>query len=84
MVYDAFHEKPLANQLHVSSMRCGNIPGTHKVFFDSMADTIELTHTARSREGFASGAVHSLEKLVNGLKTGSITKGKLYGMEDLF
>lgn len=84
MVFDAFHNKPEANQLHVSSTRCGNIPGTHKVFFDSPADTIELTHTARNREGFASGAVHALENLVNGIKTGALTKGKLYGMEDLF
>ena len=84
MVTDAFHERPKANQLHVSSTRCGNIPGTHKVFFDGVADTIELTHTARSREGFASGAVTALEKLCNGIKTGTLSRGKLYGMEDLF
>lgn len=84
IVTDAFHERPKANQLHVSSTRCGNIPGTHKVFFDGTADTIELTHTARSREGFASGAVKALEKLSSGIKTGKLTKGKLYGMEDLF
>jgi len=84
MVTDAFHERPKANQLHVSSTRCGNIPGTHKVFFDGLADTIELTHTARSREGFASGAVKALSKLSEGIKTGRLSKGKLYGMEDLF
>ena len=84
IVTDAFHERPKANELHVSSTRCGNIPGTHKVFFDGVADTIELTHTARSREGFAAGAVKALEKLCNGIKTGTLSKGKLYGMEDLF
>lgn len=84
IVTDAFHERPKANQLHVSSTRCGNIPGTHKVFFDGVADTIELTHTARSREGFASGAVTALEKLTSMIKTGALTKGKLYGMSDLF
>lgn len=84
MVVDAFHERPAANELHVSSTRCGNIPGTHKVFFDSNADTIELTHTARSREGFANGAVKALEKLSSAVKTGKLTKGNLYGMEDLF
>lgn len=84
IVTDAFHERPKANQLHVSSTRCGSIPGTHTVFFDSKADTIEITHTARSREGFAMGAVHALEKLDNAIKTGSLTKGKLYGMKDLF
>lgn len=84
IVTDAFHERPSANQLHVSSTRCGNIPGTHKVFFDGTADTIELTHTARSREGFAVGAVESVVKLTSALKTGKLTKGKLYGWDDLF
>lgn len=84
IVTDAFHERPKANQLHVSSTRCGNIPGTHKVFFDGTADTIELTHTARSREGFAVGSVKSLEKLANALKTGKLTKGALYGWDDLY
>ncbi|MCR4735177.1 MAG: 4-hydroxy-tetrahydrodipicolinate reductase [Treponema sp.] len=84
IVTDAFHERPAANQLHVSSTRCGNVPGTHKVFFDGTADTIELTHTARSREGFAVGAVESLVKLDSALKSGKLTKGKLYGWSDLF
>lgn len=84
IVTDAFHERPKANQLHVSSTRCGSIPGTHTVFFDSKADTIEITHRARSREGFAMGSVHALEKLSNAIKTGSLVKGKLYCMSDLF
>lgn len=84
MVFDAFHEQPKENQLHVSSTRCGNIPGTHKVFFDGTADTIEITHTARSREGFAVGAVESLVKLSSALKTGKLSKGALYGWNDLF
>jgi len=84
IVTDAFHERPNSNQLHVSSTRCGNIPGTHKVFFDGTADTIELTHTARSREGFAVGAVESVVKLNEALKTGKLTKGNLYGWADLF
>ena len=84
MVFDAFHERPKANQLHVSSTRCGNIPGTHKVFFDGTADTIELTHTARSREGFAVGAVKCLAKLDSSIKTGKLQRGNLYGWSDLF
>ena len=40
-----------------SSTRAGHIPGTHRVGFDSEADQILLTHTARSRQGFASGAL---------------------------
>ena len=84
MVTDAFHERPRAEQLHVSSTRCGAVPGTHTVFFDSKADTIEITHRARSREGFAMGSVHALERLSDAIKTGRLTKGKLYGMSDLF
>lgn len=40
-----------------SSTRAGYIPGTHRVGFDSEADQILLTHTARSRQGFANGAL---------------------------
>ena len=83
-VLTTFHERPQANQLHVSSTRCGNVPGTHKVFFDGTADTIELTHTARSREGFAVGAVESLVKLDAALKSGKIKRGGLYGWDDIY
>jgi 4-hydroxy-tetrahydrodipicolinate reductase len=47
------------------ALRAGHIPGTHEVGFDSEADTIILTHTARTREGFAAGAVLAAEKIVN-------------------
>lgn len=43
--------------INVSSARAGVVPGTHTVGFDSEADTITLTHTARSRAGFAMGAL---------------------------
>ena len=39
----------------MSSTRAGAIPGTHTVGFDGPSDTIELTHAARDRRGFASG-----------------------------
>ncbi|MCY7376944.1 MAG: NAD(P)-binding domain-containing protein [Pyrinomonadaceae bacterium] len=45
----------------VSSTRAGNIPGTHRVGFDGAADQILLEHLARSREGFASGAIVAAE-----------------------
>ena len=41
----------------VSATRAGNIPGTHRVGFDGPADQILLEHMARSREGFAFGAI---------------------------
>lgn len=49
------------NELHVSSTRGGDVPGTHEVYFDSPFDTIEITHTVRSREGFAVGSVLAAE-----------------------
>jgi 4-hydroxy-tetrahydrodipicolinate reductase len=82
MVFDAFHQMPKPYQLHVSSTRCGFIPGTHKVFFDSPADTIEITHTARSREGFALGAVRCLNWLRAGISDGFLTAGNVYTMKD--
>ena len=47
----------LGPDIPTSSTRAGYIPGTHRVGFDSEADQILLTHTARSRYGFASGAL---------------------------
>ena len=47
------------NELHVSSTRGGEITGIHSVFIDSIADTIELTHRAKNRSGFAEGAVRA-------------------------
>ncbi len=41
----------------VASTRAGFFPGTHLVGFDSAIDTVTLTHTARTREGFAAGAL---------------------------
>lgn len=49
------------NELHISSTRGGSIPGTHRVVFDSDEDTIILEHSARSRAGFAEGAVLAAE-----------------------
>ena len=46
-----------AEDISVASTRAGHIPGTHRVGFDSAADHITLTHAARSREGFAAGAL---------------------------
>jgi 4-hydroxy-tetrahydrodipicolinate reductase len=46
-----------SREVPVASTRAGHIPGTHRVGFDGPADQIVLTHSARSREGFASGAL---------------------------
>jgi len=54
-------EAELGTEVEVSSTRGGYIPGTHTVGFDSNADQITLSHVARSREGFAHGAVFAAE-----------------------
>jgi 4-hydroxy-tetrahydrodipicolinate reductase len=54
----------LEKDFSVSSTRAGNIPGTHRVGFDGAADQILLEHFARSREGFASGAILAAEWIV--------------------
>jgi len=63
IVWETKKGKPEADELNFPSLRLGSVPGTHSLFFDSPADTIEITHTARSREGFASGAVRAAEWL---------------------
>ena len=48
-------------KIDIASNRAGRIPGTHEIGFDSSADTITLTHTARNREGFARGALRAAQ-----------------------
>jgi 4-hydroxy-tetrahydrodipicolinate reductase len=47
--------------INVASNRAGAVPGTHEIGFDSAADTITVRHTARSREGFARGALKAAQ-----------------------
>jgi len=54
--------------LALSSNRAGAHVGTHEIGFDSAADTITLRHTARSREGYARGALQAARWVVG--KTG--------------
>jgi len=49
------------DELHLLAGRAGHFPGTHSVIFDSPADSVELVHRARSRQGFALGAVLAAE-----------------------
>jgi 4-hydroxy-tetrahydrodipicolinate reductase len=50
-----------ARNIDVSSNRAGRHPGTHEIGFDSQSDTITLRHAARSREGFARGALKAAQ-----------------------
>jgi len=56
--------KNIEKDFSVSATRAGNIPGTHRVGFDGAADQILLEHSARSREGFAAGAILAAEWIV--------------------
>jgi 4-hydroxy-tetrahydrodipicolinate reductase len=50
-------EAKYGREIPTSSTRAGYFPGKHTVGFDSEADTLEIVHTARSRAGFAEGAL---------------------------
>lgn len=51
--------KITGDELQVAAVRLGSVFGVHSAYIDSDADSIELTHTAKNRTGFASGAVHA-------------------------
>jgi 4-hydroxy-tetrahydrodipicolinate reductase len=53
-----------ARTIDMSSNRAGMAPGTHEIGFDSAADTITLRHSARSREGFARGALQAAQWVI--------------------
>ena len=54
-------ETVLANELPITSIREGEVPGIHTVTYESEADSITITHDAHSRRGFAIGAVLAAE-----------------------
>jgi 4-hydroxy-tetrahydrodipicolinate reductase len=53
-----------SREIDIGSNRAGAHPGTHEIGFDSAADTITLRHAARSREGFARGALKAAQWIV--------------------
>jgi 4-hydroxy-tetrahydrodipicolinate reductase len=58
---DEMRKAGFRRHVDAASNRAGATPGTHEIGFDSTADTITLRHTARSREGFALGALKAAE-----------------------
>ncbi len=63
LVTERLDRKPEKNELHFSSTRWWSVPWTHSIYFDSPFDTIEIKHTARSRNGFALWSVLAAEWL---------------------
>lgn len=68
-----------AGKIPVKAIREGDIPGTHSVLFSSAQDDIVLTHRAKSRVGFAVGAVLAAEYSVG--RKGFLTMDNLLGLE---
>ncbi|MGH9510469.1 MAG: dihydrodipicolinate reductase C-terminal domain-containing protein, partial [Terriglobales bacterium] len=54
-------EDASGTRLEIASVREGDVVGTHTIRLDSPSDTITLTHEAKSRRGFAEGAVRAAE-----------------------
>lgn len=75
VVFDLGNRKIGANELHFPSLRCGSVTGMHQVLFDSSADSIELKHTARNREGFALGALQAAQWIMD--------KKGVYSIDDM-
>lgn len=67
--------EPAGQELNIISERMADVVGLHTVRYTSEHDTIELTHNAHSRIGFAEGAVMAAAWLQN--------KKGVYGMKDL-
>ncbi|MDE7025304.1 MAG: 4-hydroxy-tetrahydrodipicolinate reductase [Paramuribaculum sp.] len=55
------NDTPAQQQLPISHKREGEVPGTHIITWDSPVDTITIEHKAKSRQGFALGAVMAAE-----------------------
>jgi 4-hydroxy-tetrahydrodipicolinate reductase len=62
---EQINRKISSEELHIAALRGGSIFGTHTVYFDSIADTIELIHRAKSRRGFAEGAIEASKWIHN-------------------
>ncbi|OYQ43699.1 4-hydroxy-tetrahydrodipicolinate reductase [Flavobacterium cyanobacteriorum] len=66
---------PKEDEIFIDAKRVEGVPGTHTVTYNSPIDSIEIKHTAHSREGFALGAVIAAEWLIG--------KKGIYSMKDV-
>ncbi|HEU0136634.1 MAG TPA: 4-hydroxy-tetrahydrodipicolinate reductase [Flavobacterium sp.] len=64
-----------SDEILIDAKRIENVPGTHSVVYNSAVDSIEIKHTAHSRDGFALGAVIAAEWLIG--------KSGVYSMKDV-
>lgn len=68
--------KITSEQIDINSLRIGNVFGNHKVIFDSISDTVSVEHNAKSRRGFAEGALLAAKFIHN--------KKGFYKFEEIF
>ena len=54
-------DEPKPNEIYIEAKRIENVPGTHEISYNSEIDSINIKHTAHSRQGFAMGAVIAAE-----------------------
>lgn len=73
--YQLVEEAKAARSIPITAKRIGNTPGTHIIQYKSAIDELEIKHTAKGREGFASGAIMAAAWLKD--------KQGVFGMEDL-
>lgn len=64
-------------ELALTSERIDSVPGTHSIHYSSAIDTIEIKHTAHSREGFASGSILAASWIIG--KKGCFTMREVLG-----
>ncbi len=76
MLHETAHDAIKNEQLHITSTRLGETVGVHTITFDSEADTVTLTHTAKNRAGYALGAVIAAEWVKD--------KKGIFTMKDVF
>lgn len=69
------------DEIGIASLRGGNVVGTHTIKFLGEFDSLEITHTAFSRDMFAEGALKAARYMMECKKSG-ISNG-LFGMKDL-
>jgi len=65
-------------EIPIVAKRIDDVPGTHSIAYNSSIDTINIKHTAHSRDGFALGAIVAAEWLVG--KTGVFTMKDVLGI----
>jgi 4-hydroxy-tetrahydrodipicolinate reductase len=73
IVTDKMDRKIKNNELHVSSTRSGYVVGKHSAIFDSLADSLTISHAAKNRQGYAQGAILCAKWLYQNQKIGFFT-----------